>query len=155
VTGAGRPKAHRMTETRYNGITMHKTGAPIWIAALLFTGLLAGPASLSAQAATQPGNSDRGRSVFNGKGICYYCHGMDGRLDQRPKLSRDAADVVARLAPNPPSLRDPKALKLKSDRERFRIVREGHTGTGMLPDASLTDQEITDTLAYLATLRRQ
>jgi hypothetical protein len=61
--------------------------------------------------------------------------------------------VIARLAPNPPDLRDAKHLRLKHDRERFRAIREGHPGTGMLSDAALTDQEIADTLAYLAALR--
>ncbi len=110
---------------------------------------------LQAAAGTVSGEAERGRRVFNGKGICYYCHGMDGRLDQRPTLSRETADVIARLAPNPPDLRDPKVLNLKTDGERFRAIREGHPGTGMLPDSTLTDQEITDTLAYLATLRLQ
>lgn len=142
-------------QTRYNGRTMTRTGLPFWIAALLAAGLLAGLASPPAQALAQAGEADRGRSVFNGKGICYYCHGMDGHLDQRPSLLKDTTDVIARLAPNPPNLRDTRILKLTSDQERFRIIREGHTGTGMLPDTTLTDQEITDLLAYLAKLRRQ
>ena len=123
------------------------------IGILLLAGSLGG--LVSAGNAARQADADRGRSVFNGKGICSYCHGTDGRLDQRPSLSQDTTDVIARLAPNPPDLRDPKVLKLKSDRERFRIIREGHTGTGMLPDTTLTDQEITDLLAYLATLKRQ
>lgn len=116
-------------------------------------GLWAGSA-LSSPAAEQ-GDAERGRTVFNGKGICHYCHGTDGDPDRRPRLNRETAEVIARLAPNPPDLRNPRVLKLKSDEERSRIIREGHTGTGMLPDTTLTDQEITDTLAYLATLRRQ
>lgn len=128
------------------------------IALFMLVGLLAGAAS-SAGAAERTSRSDaggdaeRGRAVFNGKGICHYCHGTDGRLGQRPSLNRETAEVVARLAPNPPDLRNPKQLKLKNDRERFRIIRQGHTETGMLPDAELTDQEIADTVAYLATLR--
>ena len=124
-----------------------------WTGFLLMVCLLAW--SAPGMQAAERGDAERGRTVFNGKGICYYCHGMDGRLDQRPKLSRDTTDVIARLALNPPNLRDPKVLKLKSDRERVRIIREGHPGTGMLPDTTLTDQEIADTLAFLATLRRK
>ena len=26
------------------------------------------------------GNIMRGREIFNGKGVCYYCHGIDGYL---------------------------------------------------------------------------
>jgi mono/diheme cytochrome c family protein len=123
----------------------------LWIAILLSGGLLAG--SVPAVTAAGRGDAERGRAVFNGKGICYYCHGTDGHLDRRPTLSRETAGVIARLAPNPPDLRDSKHLRLKHDRERFRAIREGHPGTGMLPDTALTDQEIADTLAYLAALR--
>jgi cytochrome c2 len=124
-----------------------------WTGFLLMVCLLAGSAP-GIQAAERD-DAERGRTIFNGKGICYYCHGMDGRLDQRPKLSKDTTDVIARLASNPPNLADPKGLKLKTDGERFLAIREGHPGTGMLPDTTLTDQEITDTLAFLATLRRK
>ncbi len=123
----------------------------LWIGILLLGGLLAGSAP-SAQAAER-GDAERGRAVFNGKGICYYCHGTDGQLSQRPQLSEETTKVIARLAPNTPDLRKSKHLRLKNDRERFRAIREGHPGTGMLPDTALTDQEITDTLAYLAALR--
>ena len=123
----------------------------LWTAILLLGGLLAGSAPAAAEA--ERGDAKRGRVVFNGKGICHYCHGTDGRPDQRPALSKETAGVIARLAPNPPDLRQSKNLRLKNDHERFRAIREGHPGTGMLPDAELTDREITDTLAYLAAMR--
>jgi mono/diheme cytochrome c family protein len=127
------------------------------IALFMLAGLLAG--SMSAGAAERTprgdagGDAERGRGVFNGKGICYYCHGTDGRLGQRPQLSEETTRIITSLAPNPPDLRNSKQLKLKSNRDRFRLIREGHTGSGMLPDKTLTDQEITDLLAYLAVLR--
>jgi cytochrome c2 len=123
----------------------------LWTGILVIGSVLIG--SASGAHAAERGDAERGRTVFNGKGICYYCHGMDGRLDQRPALSKETAGVIARLAPNPPDLRKPKQLRLKNDRERFRAIREGHPGTGMLPDTALTDREIADTVAYLATLR--
>jgi mono/diheme cytochrome c family protein len=102
---------------------------------------------------TMPGDVERGKSLFNGKGICFYCHGRDGHVDQRPQLSPDTNAFVARLNPKPTDLRNPKSLKMKTDKERFRAIREGHEGTGMFPDSTLTDQEIRDTLAYLSVLR--
>jgi hypothetical protein len=105
--------------------------------------------------AKQRSNAEAGRIVFNGKGVCHYCHGVDGRPDQLPQLDRDTASVVARISPVPVDLRNVSMLKLKSDKERFRAIREGHAGTGMLPDTKLTNREINDTLAYLALLRRE
>jgi cytochrome c553 len=101
------------------------------------------------------GDAERGRAVFNGKGVCYYCHGIDGNKDQRPQLAADTAALIAQLNPQPVDLRNPKVLYLKSDKQRARAIREGHTGTGMFPDTTMTDQELRDTLAYLALLRSE
>jgi len=101
------------------------------------------------------GDAERGRAVFNGKGVCYYCHGIDGNKDQRPQLAADTATLIAQLNPPPVDLKNPKVLYLKSDKQRARAIREGHTGTGMFPDTTMTDQELTDTLAYLTLLRRE
>lgn len=101
------------------------------------------------------GNAEAGRTVFNGKGVCYYCHGTDGYHDKLPQLAADTAALIAQLNPQPSDLRNPKTLHLKTDKQRARIIREGHLGTGMFPDARMTDQELADTLAYLAVLRQQ
>ena len=101
------------------------------------------------------GDAERGRAVFNGKGVCYYCHGIDGNKDQQLQLAADTAALIAQLNPPPTDLRNPKALHLKTDKQRARGIREGHTGTGMFPDTRMTDQELRDTLAYLALLRRE
>jgi len=109
----------------------------------------------SNKSAKVQGNAARGREIFNGKGVCYYCHGMDGYRDKLPQLETDTAALIARLNPPPTDLRNPKALHLNTDKQRFRVIREGHTGTGMFPDTTMTDQELADTLAYLAVLRRE
>jgi cytochrome c553 len=101
------------------------------------------------------GDAERGRAVFNGKGVCYYCHGIDGSKDQRPQLAADTAALIAQLNPQPVDLRNPKVLHLKTDKQRARAIREGHPGTGMFPDMRMMDQELADTLAYLAVLRQQ
>lgn len=110
------------------------------------------PASKSAKAA---GDIQRGRAVFNGKGVCHYCHGIDGNKDQRPQLASDTAALIAQLNPPPADLRNPKVLSLKNDKQRAHAIREGHPGTGMFPDTTMTNQELADTLAYLALLRNE
>jgi hypothetical protein len=51
-------------------------------------------------------------------------------------------------------LRNPAVLKLKTNKERSRAIREGHPGTGMFPDTTMTDQDLADTLLYLAFIRK-
>jgi mono/diheme cytochrome c family protein len=109
----------------------------------------------SPKSTKEAGDAERGRAVFNGKGVCYYCHGIDGNKDQRPQLAADTAALIAQLSPPPVDLRNPKVLYLKSDKQRARVIREGHPGTGMFPDTTMTTQELTDTLAYLALLRSE
>jgi Cytochrome c len=101
------------------------------------------------------GNAEVGRSLFNGKGVCYYCHGMDGHRDKLPQLEADTAALIARLNPPPADLRNSTTLHLKNDTQRAKAVREGHPGTGMFPDTTMTNQELADTLAYLALLRKE
>ena len=110
------------------------------------------PSNKSTKAA---GDAERGRAVFNGKGVCYYCHGIDGNKDQRPQLAADTAVLIAQLNPPPADLRNRKTLRLTTDKARAKAIREGHPGTGMFPDTTMTNQELTDTLAYLAVLRQQ
>ena len=103
---------------------------------------------------TLKGDVARGREIFNGKGVCYYCHGIDGYLARKPRLEKDTAALIARLNPPPTDLRDPVGLRLKSNKERSRAIREGHPGTGMFPDTTMTDQDMADTLIYLAFIRK-
>ena len=100
------------------------------------------------------GNILRGRDIFNGKGVCYYCHGIDGYLNRPPRLEADTAKLIAKLNPPPPDLRNPEVLRLKTNKERARAIREGHPGTGMFPDTTMTDQDLADTLLYLALIRK-
>ncbi len=100
------------------------------------------------------GNILRGREIFNGKGVCYYCHGIDGYIGRRPRLEADTAALIAKLNPPPSDLRNPEVLRLKNNKERSRAIKEGHPGTGMFPDTSMTDQDLADTLLYLALIRK-
>jgi mono/diheme cytochrome c family protein len=100
-------------------------------------------------------NPEAGRRIFNGKGICHYCHGIDGNRENRTQLEPSTADFIQGLQPQPPDLRNPKGLRLKQDAARAKLIKEGHVGTGMFPDARMTQQELADILAYLAVLRHE
>ena len=145
---AERAKGDAMSRVFYAGLVL--SGLVLCSGNLVQAGRQAPNSSATAQA-----DAERGRAVFNGKGVCYYCHGIDGNKDQRPQLAADTAALIAQLNPPPVDLRNPKVLHLKSDKQRARAIREGHTGTGMFPDTTMTNQELTDALAYLALLRRE
>jgi mono/diheme cytochrome c family protein len=100
------------------------------------------------------GNIMRGREIFNGKGVCYYCHGIDGYIGKIPRLEADTAKLIASLDPPPTDLRNPDALRLKTNKERASAIREGHPGTGMFPDTTMTDQDLADIMLYLALIRK-
>jgi len=100
------------------------------------------------------GNILQGREIFNGKGVCYYCHGIDGYLSKTPRLEADTAKLITKLNPPPTDLRNLEVLRLKNNKERARAIREGHPGTGMFPDTTMTDQDLADLLLYLALIRK-
>lgn len=142
----------------------HKKGSLIVLASLvgLLFSLTVPNGTVFAQAKTKAeksirseSNAEAGRNIFNGKGACYYCHGTDGYRDKLPQIESDTAALIAQLSPQPADLRNAKVLNLKTDKQRARAIREGHRGTGMFPDTTMTDQELTDTLAYLSLLRRE
>ncbi|HEY5931936.1 MAG TPA: hypothetical protein VIT63_03420 [Nitrospira sp.] len=113
-----------------------------------------GESSTSQLSGKLKGNILRGRDVFNGKGVCYYCHGIDGYIGRPPRLAMDTAALIAKLNPPPSDLRNPEALRLKTNKERASAIRDGHPGTGMFPDRTMTDQDLADTLLYLALIRK-
>lgn len=94
------------------------------------------------------GNAEKGQGIFNGKGVCFGCHGRMGHIDEIPDNS-----LVGQMNPKPSDFRNPNALKLKSDKQRFRAVKYGLPSTAMVPMTHISDEEIIDVLAYLRTLR--
>ena len=111
--------------------------------------------SSSSSRAKQPGNAEAGRSVFNGKGVCYYCHGMDGIADQLT-ATRSRHRRAHRAAQSATSRSQKSEEPPVNHRQGACKGDPGRTpGTGMFPDTTMTDQELTDTLAYLALLRSE
>jgi len=148
---------------RQNGC-LKRASIPIWIIYMGF--LLTGPpisSDLGVWAAPSPapsaakakGASDRGKKIFNGKGFCYQCHGIDGYISRRPKMAPEMAQMLDRLNPKPADFRNPASLKSKDDTDRFIAIKEGHPGTAMFPKPFLSDKEIADVLVYLAELRAE
>ncbi|QOJ36055.1 MAG: cytochrome c [Nitrospira sp.] len=130
--------------------------------ALCLTAALSGQAAKGADAgahepsAPLPPAAEQGRTLFNGKGLCSTCHGIDGYRDRLPpQLSPNIRENIGRLDPPPADLRRAETLTLTTDKQRFEAIRHGHLRTAMYPlsKESLSDEEILSLLPYLAALR--
>jgi cytochrome c len=97
------------------------------------------------------GDAKKGRDIFNGKG-CNYCHGYLGQIEQIPD---ESVATVRKMNPIPSNFRDPKTLRLTTDKQRFRVIKYGIPGTAMMAMTHISDDEIIDSLAYLRALRQE
>lgn len=100
-------------------------------------------------------NSEEGRKIYHGKGLCYQCHGYDGYIDRLPEIRPDMREMIDKMNPKPSDFRNPSTLKSKSDPDRFDAIKNGHPNTAMFPHKYLKDSEINDILAYLSILRSE
>lgn len=118
---------------------------PLWAETPLHTKTDSGPA-----------DTEQGRAIFNGKGLCSTCHGVDGYRSQLPPhLSKQIRENIDRLSPAPADLRQAATLTLTTDKQRFEIIRHGHLRTAMYPISkeALSDEEILALMPYLASIR--
>ncbi len=99
---------------------------------------------------------EQGREIFNGKGMCSSCHGVNAHRDRLPEqLTPNVRKGIQTLEPQPADLRNPAALTLATDKQRFEMIRHGRLRTSMhpLPDEVLSDEDILALLAYLESIR--
>ncbi|MEX5215469.1 MAG: cytochrome c [Nitrospiraceae bacterium] len=106
-----------------------------------------------------------GRALFNGKGACNTCHGRDADMytDVRQELLFGVAPgyippiITPFAGPSPrrvpPNLRDWFALRIRTDLELYRAIKDGIGGSTMTGTRHLSDREISDLIAYLNSLR--
>lgn len=99
--------------------------------------------------ATQADAQDvqRGKALFNGKAVCFSCHGSNG--DIRSVNNSD----IAKLNPSPTDLREPTD---KSVRQLYLILKYGIPSTAMIPmqaAARLQEDDVRDLISYLLALQ--
>lgn len=96
----------------------------------------------------QPEIVAEGKKLYEGKGSCFMCHGVDGKGNgpaahmQRPHPPRDFTDCTIQNA--------------RTDGELFWTIKHGIPGTGMAPliPALLKDEEGWKIIAYVRTFCR-
>ncbi|HUK55069.1 MAG TPA: c-type cytochrome [Nitrospiria bacterium] len=86
-----------------------------------------------------------GKSIFEGKGTCFTCHGLGGKGD---------GDAGKALDPTPRNFTNAKFHACKTDGEMLYVIRNGSPGTAMIPAVQtgiLTDDEAKKVQAYERT----
>ena len=81
-----------------------------------------------------------GRNLFNGKGMCFGCHGKnaDGQTGVEP--------IAIKIEPLPPNLRDSQSLHYQKNEDIFQFLKERLHGP-------VTEEEIWQLVAFLRTIR--
>lgn len=69
-------------------------------------------------------NIAKGKVIFEGKGTCFTCHGMEGKGDGLAAVGLD---------PSPRNLTNPAFHAVRSDGELMYILKNGSPGTAMMP----------------------
>lgn len=148
------PSSTAKNRTRLVGMLL--AGGVCMAGVFLFAAPTGAGSATNTQPGKQRGTAAAGRSIFNGKGMCSSCHGVDGYRDQLPEdLTPKVRENITRLDPSPPDLRNATGLILTTDKQRFESIRHGHLRSAMqpLPKQVLTDEDIISLLAYLASIR--
>jgi mono/diheme cytochrome c family protein len=140
---------------RVHGVQLMIIGVYV-IGAVLLGSHVRASSSESGRTGRASAAAEEGRAIFNGKGICSSCHGIDGYRDRIPEhLTENARNSIAGLTPQPADLRNSAGLTLRTDKQRFDAIRHGHLRSAMHPlsKETLSDDDILSLLAYLASIR--
>lgn len=82
----------------------------------------------------------KGKALYEGKGACVNCHGATGRGD---------GVAAAGLDPSPRNFHHHGLWRHRAEGEVFWVIKNGSSGTGMLPFGGLlTDEEIWTIIRY-------
>src|SRR4030095_2344849 len=79
--------------------------------------------------------------------ICATCHGVDGKGD---------GPAAAALTPKPRDYTNAAYMKTRTDDQLRKVIKEGGAASGFSPvmpawGGTLSDQDITDVIAYIRT----
>ena len=93
-----------------------------------------------------PKSIANGKAIFEGKGICFTCHGIGGKGD---------GDAGKALDPTPRNFTNPAFHAAKTDGEMAWVIKNGSVGTGMIAYSPtiITEDEVWDVINYERTFK--
>jgi mono/diheme cytochrome c family protein len=94
------------------------------------------------------GNIAKGKAIFEGKGTCFTCHGMEGKGDGPASVGFD---------PSPRNFTNPAFHAVRNDGELMYILKNGSPGTAMMPmvGSVITEEEGWLVLLYVRSLGKK
>lgn len=105
------------------------------------------------EAMTNPAGSSpdiiaKGKAIFEGKGLCYKCHGPEGKGNGR---------LAEFLDPSPRNFTNPAWQKNRTDGELLWIIKNGSEGTGMtsMAPSDISIEEAWQVISYIRTFGKQ
>jgi len=95
-----------------------------------------------------PENLAKGKAIFEGKGACFTCHGMEGKGD---------GPAAAGLDPSPRNFTNPAFHSARADGELMYVLKNGSPGTAMMPlvGSAITEEEGWQVLLYVRSMGKQ
>ncbi|MBX3332001.1 MAG: cytochrome c [Nitrospira sp.] len=104
---------------------------------------LAEARALRSPLSNSPEAIEQGKAVYNGKGTCFTCHGVDGD---------GKGPAGAKLNPAPRNFQHHGFWRHRTQGELFWIIKHGSPGTGMVGFGQvLSDEEIWALIQYERT----
>ena len=101
---------------------------------------LAEARALTSPLPNSPEIVEQGKSLYNGKGTCFNCHGKDGGGN---------GPVAAQLDPSPRNFQHHGFWRHRTEGEIFWVIKNGSVGTSMIGfGGQLTDEEIWSIIQY-------
>ena len=93
--------------------------------------------------AKTPENIAKGKAIYEGKGSCVRCHGDSGKGD-------GPYTALVNLNPSPRDFTNPKFHRNRTDGELFWVLKNGISGTGMVPaiGGPITEEEAWHVILY-------
>ncbi len=93
-------------------------------------------------------NIAKGKAIFEGKGTCFTCHGMEGKGD---------GPAAVGLDPSPRNFTNAAFHAVRSDGELMYILKNGSPGTAMMPmvGSVINEEEGWLALLYVRSLGKK
>lgn len=95
-----------------------------------------------------PENIAKGKVIFEGKGTCFTCHGMEGKGD---------GPAAVGLDPSPRNFANAAFQAVRSDGELMYVLKNGSPGTAMMPmvGSAINEEEGWLVLLYVRSLGKK